>query len=270
MVEQIGPDGVPQWQLVDEGWGRRGPDFAALSEPANCREYVALHHRLGVDTGDRLLDVACGAGLAIELAEIRGAACAGIDASPRLLEVARLRSDRADLRLGDMRELPWPDGAFDVVTSFRGIWGTTTEVLAEVFRVLKPGGRLGLTVWGHIKASPGSWAMAPLALADEPKVAGQAAMVRLGRPGVGEVALHDAGFIEVERLAVPYAAEFADPALFAWAMASTGPGFEAIQAVGEAEFVEAAARVAPPQQRTGLPLRAVIDLVGFVARKPPH
>ncbi|MEU0093279.1 hypothetical protein [Kribbella sp. NPDC006257] len=47
-----------------------------MSEPANCREYVALHHRLGVDAGDRLLDIACGAGLALELARLRGASAA--------------------------------------------------------------------------------------------------------------------------------------------------------------------------------------------------
>ena len=60
--------GIPQWAVVDEGWGRKAVDFATLSEPGNCREYVAVHHRLGVDAGDRLLDVACGSGLAIELA----------------------------------------------------------------------------------------------------------------------------------------------------------------------------------------------------------
>ena len=40
-----------QWTLVDEGWGRKATDFAALSEPSNCREYVYLHHRLRVDAG---------------------------------------------------------------------------------------------------------------------------------------------------------------------------------------------------------------------------
>lgn len=65
----------PDWTVVDEGWGRKAPDFATLSEPGNCREYVAMHHRLGVGEGDRLLDVACGAGLAIALAAVRGAAC---------------------------------------------------------------------------------------------------------------------------------------------------------------------------------------------------
>jgi 2-polyprenyl-3-methyl-5-hydroxy-6-metoxy-1,4-benzoquinol methylase len=53
---------APQWATVDEGWGRKAVDFATLSEPGNCREYVAVHHRLGVDGGDRLLDVACGSG----------------------------------------------------------------------------------------------------------------------------------------------------------------------------------------------------------------
>jgi hypothetical protein len=40
--------GSSQWVVVDEGWGREAVDFATLSEPGNCREYVAVHHRLGV------------------------------------------------------------------------------------------------------------------------------------------------------------------------------------------------------------------------------
>src|SRR5580658_7065775 len=138
----------PDWTMVDEGWGRKAVDFSTLSEPSNCREYVALHHFLRVDAGDRLLDVACGSGLAIELARLRGARCAGIDASTRLVAVARFRSPECDIRVGDMHDLPWEGGAFDVVTSFRGIWGTTPRAVAEISRVLRPGGRVGLTVWG--------------------------------------------------------------------------------------------------------------------------
>src|SRR6201999_3948005 len=141
--DQAGP---AQWTLVDEGWGRATADFAALSEPSNCREYVALHHRLGVDAGDRLLDVACGSGLALELARLRGAECAGIDASPRLVAVARDRSPGSDIRVGDMNEMPWDAGSFDVVTSFRAIWGTTPAAVGDIHRVLRPGGRVGITV----------------------------------------------------------------------------------------------------------------------------
>jgi len=257
-----------QWKVVDEGWGRRAVDFATLSEPANCREYVFVHNRLSISDGDRLLDVACGAGLALELAALRGARVAGIDAAPRLVAVARDRNPGGDIQVGDMHAMPWADASFDVVTSFRGIWGTTPEALGEVFRVLAPGGRVGLTVWGHLKKSPGVWALRPFRLAATPKVANQAAMVSLGRPGAGEEILARSGFVDVERVTVPFAWEFADPASYARALASTGPAYEAIQNVGEAEFVAAATAGAREQLRDGLPLRAEIAVVGYLARKP--
>ncbi|ONI74177.1 hypothetical protein BWI15_12520 [Kribbella sp. ALI-6-A] len=256
------------WTIVDEGWGRKAVDFATLSEPTNCREYVALHHHLGVADGDRLLDVACGAGLAVELAQLRGAACAGIDASPRLIAVARDRSPGADLRVGDMHALPWADESFDVVTSFRGIWGTTPAALGEIHRVLRPGGRVGLTVWGHLKQSPGVWALAPFRLAAESKVLNQAKMVSLGRPGVGEELLAQFGFTGIERIAVPFAWEFPDPVAYARALASTGPAYEAIQQVGEEEFHRRAVLEATEKVRAGLPLRAELAVAGFVAHKP--
>ncbi|BCB77962.1 hypothetical protein GCM10022251_37320 [Phytohabitans flavus] len=252
---------------MDEGWGRKAVPFATLSEPSNCREYVSVHQRLGVGHGDRLLDVACGAGLAIELAVVRGADCAGIDAAPRLVAVARDRSPNADIRVGDMHAMPWADASFDVVTSFRGIWGTTPAALPEVFRVLAPGGRLGMTVWGHVKASPGAWALAPFRLAAPPKLRYQAAM-QLGRPGAGEDLLAAAGFVGVERFEVPFAWEFSDPQTFAVALAATGPAYEAIQHVGEAAFHQAALDEAASRVRDGLPLRAEIDVVGYLARKP--
>ncbi|HEY5874965.1 MAG TPA: methyltransferase domain-containing protein, partial [Ilumatobacteraceae bacterium] len=262
-------NGAQDWRVVDEGWGRRAVDFATLSEPANCREYVALHQQLGVGSGDRLLDIACGAGLAVELAGIRGATCAGIDASPRLIAVARDRLPEADLRVGDMHALPWDDSTFDVVTSFRGIWGTTPDAVAEAHRVLEPGGRLGITVWGHIKRSPGAWALTPFTLANPPKVANQAAMVALGRPGAGEDLLTDAGFVGIERVDIPFVWEFADPDAYARALASTGPAYEAIEAVGEEAFMRSAIDLARERVRDGLPLRAPIAVVGYVARKPP-
>jgi SAM-dependent methyltransferase len=258
----------PQWAMVDEGWGRKAVDFSALSEPGNCREYVYLHHRLGVDAGDRLLDVACGSGLAIELARCRGAFCSGVDASARLVAVARDRNPECDIRVGDMNALPWDPASFDVVTSFRGIWGTTPDAVAEIHRVLRPGGRLGITVWGHLKISPGAWALAPFRLAATEKVDNQAVMVSLGRPGAGEQILESYGFVDVDRAEVPFAWEFADPQLYARALASTGPAYEAMQNVGEAAFYRAAVDQAEAQLREGLPLRAEIKVVGYLARKP--
>ena len=259
--------GTPQWKLVDEGWGRKAVDFATLSEPNNCREYLYVHQRLGVDAGDRLLDVACGSGLSLELARLRGADCAGIDASARLIAVARFRNPDGDIRVGDMNDLPWDDATFQVATSFRGIWGTTPDAVTEIYRVLEPGGRLGLTVWGHLKVSPGAWALAPLRLASGEKVENQAAMVSLGRPGAGEKLLESSGFVDVHRVDVPMAWEFPDPDIFARGLASTGPGYEAIQNVGEAAFYSAAVELAREHILEGLPLRAEINVVGYLARK---
>jgi SAM-dependent methyltransferase len=262
-------EGHADWTVVDRGWGHAVEDFATLSEPANVREYVAMHDHLRIGPGDRLLDIACGSGLAVELSRLRGAVVAGIDASERLIAVARDRNPGADMHVGDMHALPWAEGTFDVVTSFRGIWGTTPDALAEAYRVLKPGGRLGVTVWGHIKASTGAWALAPFRLAASPKVENQAAMVALGRPGAGEALLARYGFDIVTRVRVPFVWEFTDPDLYARALASTGPAFEAIEHVGDDEFHRVAVAAAQEHLRAGLPLRAEIDVVGYLARKPP-
>jgi SAM-dependent methyltransferase len=259
--------GVPQWKLVDEGWGRKAVDFATLCEPQNSREYVFVHHKIGVDAGDRLLDVACGAGLALELARLRGAECAGLDASERLVAVGRFRNPESDVRVGDMNHLPWEDDTFDAATSFRGVWGTTPEAVPEIHRVLKPGGRLGLTVWGHLKVSPGAWALAPFRLAAEEKVDNQAAMVSLGRPGAGEKLLEASGFVDIRRIEVPFAWEYPDPDFFARALESTGPAYEAIQNAGEETFHRAAVEEAARHMADGVPLRAEINVVAYLARK---
>ena len=255
------------WTMVDEGWGRRAVDFATIAEPSNCREYVFVHSRLGLGPADHVLDVACGSGLAVELARMRGAQCAGIDASHRLIDVARDRSPGADLRVGDMNELPWDDETFDVATSFRGIWGTTPDAITDVRRVLRPGGRVAMTVWGNVGKSPGAWMFAPFLWAKEAQVDNQAQMVSLGRPGVGEAFLAEAGFEPEERFVVPFFMEYADPEAYARGLAASGPAYEAIQNIGEAAFRERAVALAADHVREGLPLRAEIQLFGYIGVK---
>lgn len=260
--------GVSSWEMVDEGWGRRAADFAALAELGNCREYLAVHQRLGVGPGDQLLDMACGAGLSLELAAIRGATVAGIDASERLVAVARDRNPDAEIHVGDMAHAPWDDGEFDVVTSFRGIWGTTPDAVDEAHRLLRRGGRLAMTMWGNVGKSPGAWMMAPFQWAAEGKVRHQADMVSLGRPGVGEAFLTERGFEVEERFEVPFVFEYADSEHYARGIAATGPAYETIQDIGEAEFAERARELASGHQRDGLPLRGEIELFGYIGTKP--
>lgn len=255
------------WEMVDEGWGRKAVEMATLAEPSNVREYVFMHQRLGLDDGDHVLDVACGSGLAIELARMRGATACGLDAAKRLIAVAQHRSPESDIRVGDMHDLPWDDATFDVVTSFRGVWGTTPDALSEIHRVLKPGGRFAMTCWGNVGKSPGAWMMAPFLWATEDKIDNQANMVSLGRPGVGEDFLRSGGFEPGERFRVPFAFEYADPAAYARALASTGPAYEAIQSIGEEEFLRRAEELAQDFVVDGVPLRGELELFGYIGTR---
>ena len=110
-------------------------------------------------------------------------------------------------------------------------------------------------------------ALAPFRLADPPAVENQAAMVALGRPGAGEQLLSASGFTDVRRVAVPFAWEFADPETYGRTLAAMGPAHEAIRVIGEDAFREAAIREAAEHVRAGLPLRALIDVTGYIGRK---
>ena len=249
--------------MVDEGWGRRAVDWATLAEPHAVREYVYVHRLLDVGPGLDLLDVACGAGLAMELAGVAGARCSGIDASSRLVEVARMRNPGCDVRVGDMAESGFDDDSFDLVTSFRGIWGTTPAAMAEVARVLRPGGRVALTFWGDMAATPGGRLLSPFRLANDEQVGHQSAMVALKRPGAAAAFLTDAGLEPGEMFEVPFVMEYADAEHYARGLASTGPAYEAIKTAGEDAFHAACMTAVEPFLRDGLPIRAELRLFGI-------
>jgi ubiquinone/menaquinone biosynthesis C-methylase UbiE len=108
--------------------------------------------------GERVLDVACGTGIVARLAAARvGAAgtVVGLDISPGMLAVARAVTPAGaaiDWRQGPAHAAPLPDGAFDAVLCQLGLQFFPDKVaaLAEMHRVLAPGGRLVLNVPGPI------------------------------------------------------------------------------------------------------------------------
>jgi SAM-dependent methyltransferase len=108
--------------------------------------------------GERVLDLACGTGNAALLAAQRGARVVGVDAAPRLLEVARARARSLDIaaefREGNLGALPVPDGAADVVLSVFGLIfaGDRARAMEELARVSAPGARVFITAW--IPAGP--------------------------------------------------------------------------------------------------------------------
>lgn len=128
------------------------------------------HRQAGVvalnpQPGETILELGFGTGDEVrELADRVGASgtVAGIDVSAGMLEVAQKKlsnpkpAAKLDLRVGDARVLPWPDAAFDAVyTSFTLELFPEDDirtVLAEVKRVLKPGGRIGVVSMAVVKA----------------------------------------------------------------------------------------------------------------------
>ncbi|MBV1849985.1 class I SAM-dependent methyltransferase [Catellatospora tritici] len=100
--------------------------------------------------GRRVLDAGCGSGPLLEALRARGAVVTGFDSSPVMVDLARKRlGEDADLRVADLSlPLPFADGAFDdvVVSLVLHYLQDWTAPLAELRRVLKPGGRLLLSV----------------------------------------------------------------------------------------------------------------------------
>lgn len=98
-----------------------------------------------VERGERAVDLACGTGDIGQLLTRAGARVIGVDLTFRMLQIARLRDVGGKLRLvaGDMTALPLSDGYADVVTAGYGLRNVPAldEALAEIVRVLRPGGR---------------------------------------------------------------------------------------------------------------------------------
>ena len=127
--------------------------YAAETENSLLNAYYtrpAILNLAGDVTGRRILDAGCGAGPLFEALRERGAIVSGFDASAKMLELARKRlGDGAALQVADIgAPLPFPDGAFDdvvaaLVLHYLQDWSAP---LAEIRRVLKPGGRLIMAV----------------------------------------------------------------------------------------------------------------------------
>ncbi|HZE87922.1 MAG TPA: class I SAM-dependent methyltransferase, partial [Verrucomicrobiae bacterium] len=115
--------------------------------------------RLDLRPGEKVLDVCCGSGgSAIPAAERVGPAGAvlGADISERLLELARAKAKArglgcAEFRLADLERLGVPDEAFDAVVCVFGIFflPDMPGAVRELWRRVRPGGRLAITTWGR-------------------------------------------------------------------------------------------------------------------------
>ena len=129
-------------------WSSFAPT-AVLTTPvaAHLVEFAQLR------PGERVLDVGCGTGVVAVTASRAGAHASGMDLTPALLEHARANAEIAGCKIdfteGDAEHLPYPDASFDVVLSqFGHMFAPQPDfAIAEMRRVLKPGGRVAFATW---------------------------------------------------------------------------------------------------------------------------
>ena len=135
-------------QAQKEGWA-----FFAPLEAITTGTAAQLVKHASITAGQRVLDVGCGTGVVAITAARKGARVTGLDLTPELLERARENARIAQVDVewheGDAEQLPFGDGAFDVVVSqFGHMFAPRPEVaVSEMLRVLQRGGTIAFSTW---------------------------------------------------------------------------------------------------------------------------
>lgn len=228
----------------------------------------------------RVLDVGCGSGrLTVALARA-GATVTGLDTSAERLAEAERRAARAGVELAlvraDMEEpLPFPDGAFDAVTSRLALMVARDPVatLRELARVLAPGGRLATVVWASLSENP--WFAAPreaiAAVLGDERATFAGAFGRLGTVTEAGSVHRAAGLVDVDARVLREVAERRDTDEH-WRLLAAENGHvrridETLDEETRAAIVaDLAARLAP--HRAGATLAIPRALILVTARRP--
>jgi SAM-dependent methyltransferase len=145
------------WQSVAPGWGEHADYVDART--AHLTERVLELAR--VAPGDRVLELACGAGgLGLAAAECAGEVVLS-DVAPAMVEIAAARAlerglSNVEALTLDLDAIEQPDASYDVVLCREGLMfaGDPASAVREIARVLKPGGRVALAVWGPRGRNP--------------------------------------------------------------------------------------------------------------------
>ena len=134
-VERSVGDGYAEWAATYDG-----PNPMIVLEESVV---VPLLERLAA-SGLRALDAACGTGRHAQLLDACGCVTTGIDQSPEMLDLARRKVPNAEFEVGDVEDLPFDDGAFDLAVVSLALCHLSdpTVAVAELARVLAAGGVL--------------------------------------------------------------------------------------------------------------------------------
>lgn len=140
------------------GWSdpRRASGYIELFASASDQAIDSLLDAVGAEPDLKALDLCCGQGNVSQALISRECQVVGVDFSQAMLAFARDRVPRAKFIEADAQDLPFDAAEFDIVVSNLGVCHIPDQprALAEVRRVLKPGGRFAMTVWCGPDVSP--------------------------------------------------------------------------------------------------------------------
>lgn len=140
--------------------------YERLLAPALFKEWAyRVADAAEIQPGQHVLDVACGTGVLTRPLVLRvepGGLIVGMDINPGMLAVAGRIEPSVEWRQGDAQALPYDDESFDVVVCQFGLmlFPEPDTALREMQRVLKPGGRMVVAVFGSLDELPAYEAMA--------------------------------------------------------------------------------------------------------------
>ncbi len=222
------------WQEAGIAWSARAQDWAYFMEPLFIPLYEQLAVVLDVGPGTDILDVGCGAGLALRHYTQLGAAVVGVDAADGLLTIAKSRVPEAELHHASLTDMPFGESSFDAVTGVNSFVYADDGGLNEAHRVLRPGGKLALGFWTD--PLDFGWAMAALGEALAPHVdeADTHTPLHMSEPGAAAALLAEAGFHVLDSGTVTSVSEFPDAEVAYRALASTGMMYPLTQSGDEA------------------------------------
>jgi SAM-dependent methyltransferase len=223
-------------QIQGDLWGARARDWADLQEGSFRPLYEAAFDAARVRAGSSVLDAGCGAGLALQVALARGATASGIDAARGLVEVAKARCPGADIRIGEIEELPFADHSFDVATGFNSFQYAADPVhaLSEARRVTKPNGYVVIAVWGTAEKCELAPYIAAIGKLLPPPPPGAGGPFALSAPGALEALVGKAALKPEASRTVSTTMTFPDEATAIAGLLASGVAERAIRNSGEA------------------------------------
>lgn len=145
-------DRFADWERAE--WERRAKPYAASLGDLTRGSIPALLDAAAVTRGTELLDVGTGPGFVALEALQRGASVRAIDQSVEMVRIARLAG--VDAQPADITDLPFADHTFDAVVAgyLLNHLPRPARAVGELARVLKPGGRLAVTIWDLPEQNP--------------------------------------------------------------------------------------------------------------------